>query len=55
MNILYIFQLPTSSKLLMDSMILMVHRIYLNYATPYEVFKELTGIDAIILVKGIRL
>ena len=27
----------------------------LNYATPYEVFKELTGIDAIILVKGIRL
>ena len=27
----------------------------LNYATPYEVFRELTGIDAIILVKGIRL
>jgi len=27
----------------------------LNYATPYEVFKELTGIDAIILLKGIRL
>ncbi len=27
----------------------------LDYATPYEVFKELTGIDAIILVKGIRL
>ena len=27
----------------------------LNYATPYEVFKERTGIDAIILVKGIRL
>jgi len=27
----------------------------LNYATPYEVFRELTGIDAIILVKGIPL
>jgi IS30 family transposase len=27
----------------------------LNYATPYEVFKELTGIDAIILLKGIPL
>jgi len=27
----------------------------LNYATPYEVFRELTGIDAIILVKGIHL
>ena len=27
----------------------------LNWATPYEAFKELTGIDAIILVKGIRL
>ena len=27
----------------------------LNYATPYEGFRELTGIDAIILVKGIRL
>jgi len=27
----------------------------LHYATPYEVFRELTGIDAIILVKGIRL
>jgi IS30 family transposase len=27
----------------------------LNYATPYEVFKKLTGIDAIILVQGIRL
>jgi len=27
----------------------------LDYATPYEAFKELTGIDAIILVKGIRL
>ena len=27
----------------------------LDYATPYEVFKKLTGIDAIILVKGIRL
>jgi len=27
----------------------------LNYATPYKVFKKPTGIDAIILVKGIRL
>jgi hypothetical protein len=27
----------------------------LDYATPYEVFKKLTGIDAIILVKGIPL
>jgi len=26
-----------------------------DYATPYEVFKKLTGIDAIILVQGIRL
>ena len=30
MNDLYIFQLPTGSKLLMDSMILLVHRIYLQ-------------------------
>ncbi|MBL0687149.1 MAG: hypothetical protein JJV94_04925 [Sulfurospirillum sp.] len=27
----------------------------LDYATPYEAFMELTGLDAIILVKGIRL
>ncbi|MBL0708143.1 MAG: IS30 family transposase, partial [Sulfurimonas sp.] len=27
----------------------------LNYATPYEAFMELTGLDAIMLVKGIRL
>jgi len=27
----------------------------LDYATPYEAFMELTGVDAIILVKGIRL
>jgi len=27
----------------------------LDYATPYEVFRKLTGIDAIILVKCIRL
>ena len=25
------------------------------FATPYEVFKELTGVNAVILVKGIRL
>jgi hypothetical protein len=29
MNDLYIFQLPIGSKLLMDGMILLVHRIYL--------------------------
>ena len=47
MNILYIFQLPTGSKLLMGSMILMVHRIYLkadatfgNGATEYQLSKE---------------
>ena len=27
----------------------------LDYATPYEAFMELTGLDATILVKGIRL
>ncbi|MBL0702703.1 MAG: hypothetical protein JJV95_01795, partial [Sulfurospirillum sp.] len=27
----------------------------LDYATPYEAFMELTGLDAIVLVKGIRL
>ena len=30
MNDLYIFQLPTGSKLLIDGMILLVHRIYLR-------------------------
>ncbi len=27
----------------------------LDYATPYEAFMEFTGLDATILVKGIRL